>query len=261
MYGIRKRHLATIAFLLFPIIVTLLPDSAKESVKSRISRVLKFPIICATVASSKIGSAFAPKGFFLKTINQQHVKIEELKAQNSQVQEIIIENQRLNDILSFKKDLAFKVSLARVIARDPSNWRHTIIIDKGSSVAIKKNMFIISQRGLAGRICEVGRSTSKAILMTDPDFRVAAVVQRSREQMIAAGRGSGLCELKYITEGADIQFGDIIVTSGFGGFCPKGVLIGEVVSVGKSVNGVISGVYVKPAAHLSRLEEILVLLE
>ena len=97
--------------------------------------------------------------------------------------------------------------------------------------------------------------------MTDPDFRVAAIDTRSREQMIVAGSGRNLCALKYLSQEADIQVKDVIVTSGIGGFCPKGILIGEVVSARKSKDGLTQDAHLKPAANLSRLEAALVLME
>ena len=184
-----------------------------------------------------------------------------LQLENSKITEIFLENQRLRELLSFKQTLFFSTIPAQVIAKDPSNWRHTIIIDKGAASGISKNQFLISQQGLVGRICEVGKSAAKAILLTDPDFRVAAICQRSREQMIVVGTARNSCAMKYLAQDADLKAKDIIVTSGLGGFCPKGIIIGEVTSVRKSPDGFATEAYLKPTAYLSRLEEVLVLMQ
>lgn len=261
MYGIRRRHFAIVIFFLFLIVIAFLGNPIVSSIKSNIPSIFKTPVSLADKFAFSLRNYFVPKGIFLNQIRDMNFRIKALESENAQVKELFFENQRLKSILSFKQGLAFKAVAAQVIARDPANWRHTIIIDKGKSNGIKKNNFIISQQGLIGRVCETGTTVSKAILLTDPDFRVAGVCQRSREQMIVSGDARNLCNLKYLPQDADIQIKDVIVSSGFGGFCPKGILIGEIIAVRKSGDGIMCDAYVKPAANLNRLEEVLVLLE
>jgi len=261
VYGIRKRHLIIAAFLIVPVVAAFSPDVATSQIKSQLTSIIKIPLVLANNLSNKLQDAVTPKGIFLQQINNKDSQIKMLQEENAQIKELFLENQRLKELLFFKQNFTFKVLPAQVIAKDPANWRHTIIIDKGVASGIKKYEFIISQQGLAGRVCEAGKNAAKAILLTDPDFRVAAVDQRSREEMIVVGSARSICLLKYIHQDADIKINDVIVTSGLGGFCPKGILIGEVVAVRKTPEGLTEEAYVRPAAHLNRLENVLVLME
>lgn len=261
MYGFRRRYLATIILFLSLIAVASLGGPVARGIKSSIPVIFKLPVMLSENIHAGLRRAFVPKGIFLSQIREKDFRIKILESQNSQAVELFQENQRLKSLLAFKQALTFQVTAARVIARDPSNWRHTIIIDKGADSGVKKNNFIISECGLVGRVVEAGRTVSKAILLTDPDFRVAGVCQRSREQMIVSGNARVFCNLKYLSRDADIQPKDTIVSSGLGGFCPKGILIGEVAAVSKSGDGMVRDAYVRPAVNLSRLEEVLVLTE
>ena len=261
MYGIKRRRLVTVILLLFLVVIAFLGNPVATSVKSNIPLIFKTPVLLADKFASSLRDYFVPKGIFLKQIRDMDFRIKALESENAQVKELFLENQRLKGILYFKQNSVFKTVAAQVIARDPANWRRTIIIDKGASSGIKKNNFIISQHGLVGRVCEAGSVVSKAILLTDPDFRVAAIDTRSREQMIVSGDARNLCNLKYLPQDADIQVKDVIVSSGLGGFCPKGVIVGEVIAARKSGDGIMRDAYVRPAANLSRLEEVLVLME
>ena len=261
MYGIKKRHFITIALLLLPLLTVVLPGAVTQQARLQAVRFLKFPLTKLNTLSIKLQDAISPKGFFLHQLKNRDSQIQILRAENSQMKEIFLHDERLQKLLPFKQAAAFKTMHADIVARDPGNWRHSIIINKGTSGGIAKNMFVVSGQGLAGRISQAGRKVSKAILLTDPDFKVAAVCQRSREQMIVLGNGRNLCALKYLPQDADLQKGDVIVTSGLGGFCPKGILIGDVLSVRKSKDGFTTEAYLAPSARLNRMESALVLIE
>jgi rod shape-determining protein MreC len=261
VYGLKKRHIAAIVLLALPVLLTVLPGPAAEALRLQTTRFFKAPLAAINNLSKKIQDTLSSKGFLFNYLNNKDLQIQALKAQNSQLKEIFLEKERLEDLLAFKQAIGFKTVWANVISRDPSNWRHSIIIDKGIKSGVRKGMFLISQQGLVGRVLEADRVASKAILLTDPNFRVAAVCQRSREQMIVVGGGRGLCSLKYLADTADVQVNDIIVTSGLGGFCPKGILIGEVASVRKSDNGLTLEALMAPSVRLSKVEEVLVLVE
>lgn len=261
MYEIKKRYILFVAILILPIVLISLPDSYVEPLKLQVTRFLKPPLIQIVYISQKIEDVISLKGFFSRQLKNKDLQIDNLKAENARLKELLLENQRLKGLLEFKQSLNFYTIPARIIAKDPTNWRNSIIIDKGYNSGIKKNMYLISSQGLVGRICEVGRSLSKAILLTDPDFKVAAICQRNREEMIIVGSGRRQCNMKYLSQDADIQEKDIILTSGVGGFCPKGILIGEVSGVSKSRNGFTIEAFLKPAVKLGQLEEVLVLEE
>jgi rod shape-determining protein MreC len=75
------------------------------------------------------------------------------------------------------------------------------------------------------------------------------------------GISGRLCKLRYLPLDADIAVGDEVVTSGFSSIYPKGILIGKVIKIAKEPRGLSISALVKPAVGISRLEEVLCILE
>lgn len=183
-----------------------------------------------------------------------------LKARLAGMEEVIRENTRLEQLLQFKRTLLFSAVAASVIGRDPSNWNATLILDKGSNDGVEVGMPVVSSQGVVGRVTESGSRKSKVILLTDPSFSVAALVQRSREVGLVSGTLQGHCRMRYLSAEADVQIGDKIVTSKLSSAFPEGILIGEVVSVNHRRNEMTMDCFVQSAVALSQIEECLIIL-
>lgn len=186
-----------------------------------------------------------------------HERLDLLTRMAEETQAIRDENERLRGLLGFQKNIPFTSIAARVIGRDPSNWSNSIIIDKGSSGNIKQNMAVMSTRGLVGRVVEVGKSTSKVLLITDPDLKVGVIIRRNRQGGVMLGHPGGRCKVVYISLDSDAKAGDKIITAGFGSVFPKGILIGEIEKVAKDEGRLYKYAIVKPSEDLSKLEEVL----
>lgn len=167
------------------------------------------------------------------------------------------ENERLKDLLGFRKDLPFSTVPARVIGRDPSNWSNSLIIDKGSDGGVAANKAVISAKGVVGRVVELGRRSARVLLITDPNSKVGVVVGRNRQGGILLGRSDGTCKMIYISLDSDVVSGDEVVTSGLGSAFPKNIPVGKIVSVGKEPGRLYKFAVVRPADDLSKIEEVL----
>ncbi|TBR17703.1 rod shape-determining protein MreC [bacterium] len=174
--------------------------------------------------------------------------------------ELSVENLRLKKLLSFKQNTPYKVIAARVIGRDPSNWDSVLIIDKGSQNGIKKGFVSITFLGLAGRVLEAGETTSKIILINDPNLSISALVQRSRQEGLVMGSLGGNLVMKYLPKDSDIKVSDTVITSGFTGNYPKGLIIGTVIEVGVEFSWLTRYALIKPVVNLANLEEVLVII-
>ncbi len=184
-----------------------------------------------------------------------------LKARLVGFDEVILENNRLAKILDLKRNLVFPSVAAGAVGRDPSKWNAVMIINKGKKDGIDVGMPVIEALGVVGKIAEVSDRKSKVILVSDPGFSVAAVIQRSREVGLIAGTLQGLCRMRYLSTDADVQVGDQVVSSQLSSSFPGGLLIGEVISVHKNANSDMIDCIVQPAASLSQIEEVLVVLK
>ena len=151
--------------------------------------------------------------------------------------------------------------VARVIARDSSNWVSAVVIDKGKKDKIQADMPVITESGLVGKVSEVGVSTSKIILISDPNLNIPSLIQRSREEGIISGTILGACKMRYISLDSDVKIGDKVITSGLGNVFPKGVLIGELSEIKDDPSGLMKLCLVDSSVNLLKIEEVLVIIK
>lgn len=187
-------------------------------------------------------------------------KLDESTLSNQQYREAMAENIRLRKLLNLKEDLTPPTITAQIIGRDPSIWFRTLTIDQGSSQGIKKGMPVVTVEGVVGQILETSPNTSKVLLAHDPNSAVDALIQKNRIQGILKGTGDLRYELLYILKNADVEKGDLIVTSGLGGSFPKGVPLGRVSSVVKNRRGMFQEITVAPSVNFNQLEYLIIIL-
>jgi rod shape-determining protein MreC len=175
--------------------------------------------------------------------------------------ELALENRRLRELLALKEKTAFKVLPAHVIGRSADSWSSVIIVDKGSDCGILRGMAAVNFLGLIGRVTEVSPSASKVTLLNDPNVAVSGLLQRSRQEGLISGTLGSYLIMRYLPEDVDAKPGDIVVTSGLNVMYPKGLLVGTVESVNKEFSGLSRYAIVKPAAKLSGIEEVLIIVQ
>ncbi len=151
-------------------------------------------------------------------------------------------------------------TVAEVIGRSPIPTQQTVLLNQGARHGVTLETVVIDAAGVIGRVIDVQPLTALVMLVTDPDSRVAGLVERSRESGLLIGQGQGVCRFIYLDASADIQAGDRIVTAGLGGVFPKGLPLGEVVDVVRSEAEGTTAATVRPSARVGRLEEVLCLL-
>ena len=183
-----------------------------------------------------------------------------LKARLTGVEELSRENTRLAKLLDLKRELVSSSVAANVIGREPSFWNNSMIIDKGDKDGIKVGQPVINALGVVGKIAEVSHSTAKVILITDPQFSVAALAQRTRESGLVSGTLGGKCRMNYIDKDALIRHGDKIITSKLSSSFPHNLVIGTVVDIVENTSTNTIEAVIEPSVALSQLEEVLVVL-
>jgi len=184
-----------------------------------------------------------------------------LKARLTGLQEVIRENTRLEDLLEFKRRLIFSSVAASVIGRDPSYWNSSMIIDKGKIDGIEIGMPVVNALGVVGKIVEVSERQSKVMLLTDPQFSVAALIQEPRESGLVVGTLQGVCRMRYIRDSAKIRVGDKVITSKLSSSFPESLLIGEVTQITEDPGSASVECLIQPSVSFSQIEEVLVILK
>jgi len=185
-------------------------------------------------------------------------RVTELETAMVRLAELEQSNKRLADLLRFRSQLRGKVLGARVVGRDPLPWFGSFVIDLGRADGVRSGLAVLAPGGVVGRVTEVGRRSSRVMLLTDNDSGIDAVVQRSRARGIVQGARDGGCRMNYLRRDVDVVPGDVVVTSGLDGIFPKGLLIGTIAEISLENRGLLRSARVEPGVRLDDLEEVLV---
>ncbi len=182
-----------------------------------------------------------------------------LKLQVSQSQGKSSEADRLAALLDFRKlHTDIPMLPARVIGASADTASLTIYIDRGERDGVRRNMGVITPDGVAGKVIEAYPAISQVLLVTDKESGVGAMIADSRVQGPVGGSGERLLVMKYVSNDETVKQGDRVVTSGMDRIFPKDLPLGTVVDVKPS--NPFKLIWVRPAARLERLEEVIVLL-
>ena len=163
------------------------------------------------------------------------------------------ENQRLRELLKLNKRNNADFLTSRVIGDTSSNYSQSLIVDVGESSRISKGQIVTNEDGLVGRVIEVGANTSRVMLITDLNFRVPVLTEKSRERGILIGQNTPLPELSHLPPDSNIRVGERVVTSGDGKFFPPGIPVGEVYRFSKG------SILIRPFVEIGRLDYINIL--
>lgn len=193
-------------------------------------------------------------------------KVSEYRLSLMKLAELKNENERLRELLHFKKlnDLKSVVG-AKVIANDLRGDFRSITINRGANDGVTPNMVVLSSRGLVGRVVDVAGNQCRVLLITDPNSAVDVTVQRSRARALLVGKETAtnltqtyfLSRLEYLNRQSDIIDKDIVVTSGLDNIYPSGIPVGEIEQIMSSSLGVFKDANVVPFTDFSNLEEVL----
>lgn len=247
-----------VVFVLVFVVILSVTLFISPFLRIQVLSIVKNPLQIFTIVGKEIkGLVFYHRNYVQNERLRNEVNL--LRQMVVKAEEVSRENQRLKNMLSFKKNATFKVISARVIGRFGDNWSSVIIIDKGSRSGIQAGQVVLSYLSLLGRIIETGPDTSKVLLINDPDFSVSAIVQRSRQEGLVTGTLGNSLIMKYLPKDADINVSDAVLTSGLTRAYPKGILIGIVTDVGEEFSGLSRYAIIKPATNLSNVEEVLII--
>jgi rod shape-determining protein MreC len=191
--------------------------------------------------------------------NQQlRAELARLELRNHQLEGDAAEATRLSRLLGFRQENPnAPMVAAEVIGASADSSSHTVFIDRGEREGLRRNTAVITPDGVIGKIYEVTPHVAQVLLITDKESGVGALLAGSRAQGVIKGTGDPLLRMDYVTSDEKVYVGDQVLTSGEDRIFPKDVPIGTVASVKSGYP--FQTIFVQPAAHLDRLEEVLVL--
>lgn len=191
-------------------------------------------------------------------------EVEQLQAQNLNASEAISENQRLRALLGYKQSATqFDLVAASIIGRESATWSSVVLINRGTLDGVADNMAVVTELGLVGHIVEAGLNTSKVQLILDPRSSVGTLIQRPESRVAGIVEGDinnpHAPKMVNIPKDADVKVDDMIVTSGFGGVYPKGVIVGKVKEIHNDEGGLLKHGIVATTVNFEKLEDVAVI--
>lgn len=202
--------------------------------------------------------------FYLRGVRAENrqlkEQIEQMRLEQVRLSEDAAQAHRLQNLLAFKEQFVDKTVAAQVIGTSGSDFSRVIYIDRGEDYHIERDMAVITADGIVGKVLEVYPSVAKVLLVNDQTSGVGVILGNSRLQGVLVGTANGEVALNGIMSDEEVPAGEKVLTSGGDQIFPKGLPVGIISKVGKGKDLFLS-VKVKPAADLSKLEEVLVLVE
>lgn len=146
-----------------------------------------------------------------------------------------------------------------VIGRDSTGFVRAIQIDCGRRDGIELLDPVVTELGLVGRVTDLSATGAEVLLLADPNSRVNARLQTSREDGVVIGQLTGDLVMSFIAPDAEVREGDLVISNGLGQTLPARLLLGQVLSVALAENELYQEARVRSLVDFDRLEIVQVI--
>ncbi|MBK6982570.1 MAG: rod shape-determining protein MreC [Betaproteobacteria bacterium] len=247
--------LARLTFFALLAIATMIADhrfGALEAVRLSLS-VLVHPVQqlagAPATALARVGEYFSSQDRLLRENEELKAKLLEFAAAAQQSKLLQAEQDHFLAMTPARSRFAADGLLAEILSHGRNPFVRKLVLDKGLTQGIKSGMPVIDDAGVVGQVTAVGTFTSEATLLTEKDQSVPVMLTRNGLRAIAVGSGKdGSIDVPFMPVSADIQNGDLFVTSGIDGTYPAGLVVARVTAVEKNAAYVFAKITAKPAA-------------
>ncbi|RJG04845.1 rod shape-determining protein MreC [Noviherbaspirillum cavernae] len=201
----------------------------------------------------------------LSAMQRENRALTQEKVANAQVlqqaQQLSAENAQLRKLLAANERVPVKSVLSEILYDARDAFTRKIVLDRGSKHGVAPGQPVIDDVGVVGQVTRVFTFTSEVTLLTDKDQAIPVQVVRSGLRSIVYGQGhSGSLDLRFMPVNADIQTGDVLVTSGIDGVYPAGLSVAKVVQVERKSSDAFARIVCQPLAGIDRNRQLLILL-
>src|ERR1035437_6226996 len=217
------------------------------------------------VQSSKTGVG----GLWQNYIDLRHVRqqnqdlentIDRLRLEQAALLEDARQGQRLQAILNFQQKYIYKTLPAQIIGASGSDQSRVFYLDKGKNDGIGRDMAVITAEGIVGKVRDVFPHSAQVLAINDQTSGAGVILETTRIRGILRGNAAGQPQIVGVLADQRIQPGEKVLTAGGDEIFPRGLSVGEVQKVVRDPDrDSFIDVIVKPAAHIDRLDEVLII--
>ena len=217
------------------------------------------------IHSSKLGM----EDLWQNYLNLRHVReqnqdlqktIDRLRLEQASLLEDARQGQRLQALLGFQQKYIYTTLAAQAIGSSGSDQSRVFYLDKGSADGLDRDMAVITAEGIVGKVREVFPHSAQVLAINDQTSGAGVILETTRVRGILRGNAAGQPQIVDIMSDQRIQPGEKVLTAVGDQIFPRGLPVGVVEKVVRDPDrDSFIDVIVKPAAHLDRLDEVLVI--
>jgi rod shape-determining protein MreC len=179
---------------------------------------------------------------------------------SARVEQLAAENARLRALLDLRPALTVKSRTAEVLYEATDPYSRKLFIDRGSTQGILIGSPVINEAGVLGQVTRVYPLSAEVTLLADKDAAIPVLNPRTQQRSAAFGAGDGnAMELRFMAGNADVQVGDLLLTSGVDGVYPPGLAVANVVKVERKVDSGFARISLQAKASADAVRHVLVL--
>ncbi len=261
-----------VSFLAVVLVVSLLLffGNGSNSISTAYLTVMS-PFKNAYTLSTNYLSMMVQKYFFLTRVFDENISLKTELMQLYQANNRLIEEKkellrRISNLQSVetyqeKEKTSYPTLEAEVISKSFTGFSSSIIVNKGSAEGVRKGMPVLSGFGIIGQTTDISAHSSKVVLINDLSSAVDVILQENRHNGVVVGTGEvNALGLRYILKDFDVHQGEKVISSGYGGVFPKGLLVGEVKEITDDPLGLFKKITVMPYVNFRKIENVIILL-
>jgi rod shape-determining protein MreC len=204
-------------------------------------------------------------GSVISDVVDRRSVLEQREAENAdrllKLEALQAENQSLRALLDLRPSMRSKTVVAQISHETRDAFSNRVVIDRGSQHGVATGHPVINAMGVVGQVVRVSPITSEVSLVTDSSIMIPISLPRSGLRTVASGAGDGQqVDLKYLNINAEVEVGDVIMTSGLDGLYPSGLPVARISRVERAGGGQFPIVSAVPVAPVGTLSHVLVIL-
>jgi rod shape-determining protein MreC len=183
-------------------------------------------------------------------------------ARANQVEQLLLENERLRKLLVLRERTNSNGMAAQVLYDAADPYTRKVVIDKGMADKVIVGSPVLDELGVVGQVTRVYPLVSEVTLLTDRDHAIPVLNTRTGARGVAFGDTSthaDAMELRFMAANADVTVGDLLTTSGVDGVYPPGLPVARIEQVERRVDAAFARIYCVPLALVAGAKHVMVL--